>query len=124
MRTILVILLMLSLSYQWIAKLGIVAWYEINKDYIASHLCENRDKPWKKCCGKCYLHKQLKKADDNNSKSLPTKTEKAEYALFIIPQKITLQFTPVTDNHHFTATDQRFITFDPLSSIFHPPPVC
>lgn len=40
--------------------------YYANYDYIATVLCENRDKPYLECNGKCYLEKQLKKADHNN----------------------------------------------------------
>ncbi len=38
--------------------------YQINKAYIARVLCVNRDKPQLHCDGKCYLDKQLKKAND------------------------------------------------------------
>ena len=41
--------------------------YQINKAYIAEALCENRDKPQMHCDGKCYLSKQLKKANDLNT---------------------------------------------------------
>lgn len=34
-----------------------------NKDYIAKNICENRAKPKLHCNGKCYLYKELKKAD-------------------------------------------------------------
>ena len=37
--------------------------YYANYDYIANALCENRDKPYLECNGKCYLEKQLKKAN-------------------------------------------------------------
>ena len=40
--------------------------YHANYDYIANVLCENRDKPYLECNGKCYLEKQLKKANHNN----------------------------------------------------------
>ena len=36
--------------------------FEFNKNYIATVLCINRDKPVLKCNGKCYLSKQLKQA--------------------------------------------------------------
>lgn len=36
--------------------------YELNKSYIASKLCVNRNSPEKHCNGKCYLNRQLKKA--------------------------------------------------------------
>lgn len=45
--------------------------YYTNYDYIANELCENRDKPYLECNGKCYLEKQLKKANhgDHDHKS-------------------------------------------------------
>jgi len=33
--------------------------YFVNYDYIASELCENKDKPILTCNGKCYLEKQV-----------------------------------------------------------------
>ena len=45
--------------------------YHANYDYIATVLCENRDKPYLECNGKCYLEKQLNKVnhDDHDHKS-------------------------------------------------------
>jgi hypothetical protein len=45
--------------------------YYANYDYIASELCENRDKPYLECNGKCYLEKQLNKVNhtDHDHKS-------------------------------------------------------
>jgi hypothetical protein len=40
--------------------------YYANYDYIATVLCENKDKPYLDCNGKCYLEKQLKKANHDN----------------------------------------------------------
>lgn len=40
--------------------------YYANYDYIATVLCENKDKPYLECNGKCYLEKQLKNNDHNN----------------------------------------------------------
>lgn len=34
--------------------------FEINRDFIASNLCENKDNPNSSCGGKCYLTKRLK----------------------------------------------------------------
>ncbi|MBG6236021.1 hypothetical protein IWX76_002602 [Pedobacter sp. CAN_A7] len=36
--------------------------FEFNKNYIATVLCVNRDKPVLQCNGKCYLSKRLKQA--------------------------------------------------------------
>ena len=46
--------------------------YFSNQDYIASVLCENKDKPWVSCNGKCYLTKQIKKVTDLPEPKLPS----------------------------------------------------
>lgn len=40
-----------------------VAYYQINRDYIASELCINKAKPASTCNGKCYLVKKMKQQD-------------------------------------------------------------
>jgi hypothetical protein len=40
--------------------------YYANYDYIANVLCENRDKPYLECNGKCYLEKQLNEVNHTN----------------------------------------------------------
>ena len=47
--------------------------YQTNKEYIASVLCENRNKPELACDGKCYLNKKIKesKNHDSHEHSLP-----------------------------------------------------
>ncbi len=42
--------------------------YEINKEYIAENLCQNKDSPMMNCKGKCYLKKQVKKAEKKEKK--------------------------------------------------------
>ena len=41
--------------------------YEINKDYIISAHCINKDRPELRCNGMCYLRKQLKQLDNGIS---------------------------------------------------------
>lgn len=38
--------------------------YSLNKAYITNNFCVNQDKPEMHCNGKCYLKKQLNKAQD------------------------------------------------------------
>lgn len=40
--------------------------YYANYNYIATELCENRDKPFLECNGKCYLAKELNKVNHEN----------------------------------------------------------
>ncbi|MFK5958240.1 MAG: hypothetical protein QM495_05125 [Lutibacter sp.] len=55
--------------------------YYANYDYIASVLCENRDKPYLECNGKCYLEKQLNKVNktDHDHKSTIPKINFEKY---------------------------------------------
>lgn len=57
--------------------------YEINKKYIIENLCQNQDKPWMNCQGKCHLKKQIKKAQKEEKKQKP----------FIISENTLLFFT-------------------------------
>lgn len=86
-------MLCLCLLTQCMIQLGIMGWYQLNKAYIAANLCENRDKPAMKCCGKCYLRKQLKKTGDTDaSKKQAAKNERSETIVFILP---AINLTPV-----------------------------
>lgn len=125
---LLAIILFMSLSFQSMVKLGIVAWYQVNKTYVATVLCENKDKPEMNCCGKCYVRKQLNKADDNGSseKQTPVKGPHFETVDYVMPvftaTRITLSTASVSKvfNGRYTGS----LGFDIVSSIFHPPPTC
>jgi hypothetical protein len=127
-KILIAILLLLSLSYQLFVKLGVVVWYEYNKDYIAKNLCENRDKPEKKCCGKCYLRKQLKKADDGNTtptgKTVPSKWNMGEVVVFLIPEQINIPVFHKTGQLRKLPINEQYITYNPLNEVFHPPLYC
>src|SRR5476651_2346896 len=57
-------LLMIVLVAANFSRLFIYAGFELNRNYIATKLCENRDKPWLHCNGKCYFMKKIKQAED------------------------------------------------------------
>lgn len=73
-------ILILSVAFQPVAKLLAVAWYQVNKTYIAKNLCENRNKPKMHCNGKCQLRKKLQQLEQEHSKqsSAPVKIDKLE----------------------------------------------
>jgi hypothetical protein len=62
------IFLLLSLVTANFSRYMVYAGFELNKNYIAANLCENRDKPWLHCNGKCYFMKKIKQAEDNDKK--------------------------------------------------------
>lgn len=79
------ILLAFLISCPFLLKTGILGWYLLNRTEIAVTLCINRNRPEKRCRGKCYLAKQLKKADrDDHAPLAPAKVrEKAEISPYL-----------------------------------------
>jgi hypothetical protein len=123
MKLLISIVIMMSLCCQNMVRFGIIAWYEINKEYVAKNLCENRDKPQLNCCGKCILKKKLNSVDQNSTgnKQLPSKFEKIELAECVLPTSfaVTIAFPP-TCLKHFPSFKFEY-HHEYLASIFHPP---
>jgi hypothetical protein len=63
------ILLIISIISSSFSRFFIYAGFEMNQSYIASKLCENRNKPWLHCNGKCYLMKKVKQAEEKQNAS-------------------------------------------------------
>jgi len=96
--------------------------YNLNRDYIASVLCENRDKPELACNGKCYLNKKIKESKEHShDHSLP---------------QIDLSKYPVSPIDYFTCTINKlrifnadnfsvleFTTQEYYMSLFKPPQI-
>lgn len=100
----------------------LVANYQIQKQKIAKTLCENRNKSSKGCQGKCYLKKQLKKAEEAE-KSLPGSVkEKMEMAYTIaVPFEFAFDFpieVLVSNSTYTFPLSEASLPFDP-----HPPRV-
>jgi hypothetical protein len=53
-------LLITSLLLQLFSREAVVMSFELNREFIAKTLCENRDRPSLHCEGQCYLAKKLK----------------------------------------------------------------
>ena len=63
-RSFVAYLLIFTLTGSNFSRFFIYAGFELNRNYIASKLCVNRDKPWLHCNGKCYFMKKIKQAED------------------------------------------------------------
>ncbi|MDX5346912.1 MAG: hypothetical protein LPJ89_03240 [Hymenobacteraceae bacterium] len=94
MRAAVSILLILTLSVQCVVKLGIFTWYRANLDYVATELCQNREKPDLHCEGKCFLSEQIQKVDDTEKENAaPSKTTSVEFPVFLVPANLQLTNT-------------------------------
>lgn len=112
------ILILAALAAQSFSQLGIVAYYRLNRSYIAKYLCINRDKPMMHCNGKCFLARQLR---ENEQREHQGNVEvKADIALFCsTSQEFLSPSLPVA-----VILLNRYSTVDyprPFFSIFHPP---
>jgi hypothetical protein len=73
-RGIIILLIFCTLAANF-TRLFVFAGFEMNQKYIASTLCENRDKPQLHCNGRCYLMKKIRLAEDKE-KSEEQQTQK------------------------------------------------
>jgi len=86
-------------------------------------LCINREKPMSTCNGKCYLSKQLKKAEEQEKKQAPTsKKERLEVVYYYA--KSSFDFPIYTDcfvSKLNPACVDEFYTSSFIPDIFRPP---
>ncbi|PAW93260.1 hypothetical protein CKK33_07010 [Mucilaginibacter sp. MD40] len=112
-------LLIVALVSANFSRFFIYAGFELNRNYIAAKLCENRNKPQLHCNGKCYFMKKLKQAEENKS----TEERQAQKNLFqeafynqaerVTFYSVLLSVTPVP-NHRIALPQQ-------IQDIYQPP---
>lgn len=88
MNKLIVFLLIVGIGFQSVGKLLVLAWYQVNKTYIAQKLCENRNKPKMHCNGKCQLRKKMQQLDQESpsNSSVPVKIDKIAILEFLLPE--------------------------------------
>ena len=73
------------MSCQCLVNMGILTYYQLNKDYIAEVLCINRKTPELSCNGKCFLAEKLKQTKQAREKeSSATQQQKIEIPSFLV----------------------------------------
>lgn len=112
--------LLISFSYQSVAKTVIYFQFKSNQKQLAETVCENKNKPKSCCAAKCYLDKELKKEDkrqSDSSSSIKDKAEKSELRTGFI----TFLFVPVPKTQEYSTIQPKSLPNNFLSSVFHPP---
>ncbi len=61
--------------------------YNLNKEYIVSVLCENRNKPELACNGKCYLNKKLQKSTNKSHDHPVPQIDLSKYPISLIEEE-------------------------------------
>jgi hypothetical protein len=85
---LMLICMMISANF---TRLFIYAGFELNQKYIATKLCENRNKPWLNCKGRCYLMKKVKQAEEKE-RSAERQIEKSLFQDACFPVSFTFKF--------------------------------
>jgi hypothetical protein len=60
--------LFVSLAFKMLMAPIFFVNYELRKDYIIKNYCVNKNRPEMHCDGKCYLAKQIQKAEQEDEK--------------------------------------------------------
>ncbi len=111
-----------ALIVQGSGRLFILINFKLHQAYIASTLCENRDKPEMKCNGNCHLKKELRKNDEREQKQQPPNIELRE-VLMVLPECTSFNLSAgcmQSKNQNSTAQRNKLLT-GILPAIFHPP---
>ena len=98
--------------------------YYANYDYIATVLCENRDRPYLECNGKCYLEKQLKKTNhtNHNHKSTVPQINFDDYPISTLGQ-FTYNIEPISEDNSDIFFVDTYILQNYYNSLLKPPQV-
>ena len=123
MRSLLAYLLIFAVLLPSISPWGTIAYYHLNKDYIARVLCENRDKPQLHCDGQCYLAKQLKVRQDKQEKETTERVQNIPSLQLFCERGTTYRFAPsITEQFaqgHFAYMARPYAQV--LRGLFRPP---
>ena len=94
--------------------------FKLNENYIATTLCENKNKPACCCHGKCFLKKQLQKGEDNDKNKSANSRDKFDVSLFWETNNqndhTAFNFKKIFSDNYLLKNPSSFI-----SSVFHPP---
>lgn len=115
MKRVFALFLILLFCGKFIYSSFWLIYFQINQQEIIRLSCENRDRPAMKCNGKCYLAKQLRKAEFD----LSVRKSKQETQLSLIKQlEIEGYYLPSTP------TISSFFSIEQISEILETPYSC
>ena len=126
MKRALAIILVVLMSVQCFYKLGVITYFNLNRDYIAKVLCINKEEPITMCYGQCFLKRNLGLPDQpvsEQSRAPKTATQNVEFPAFLLSElQCPFPGAPVTGeqdtfyHHNFSLAHIRVP--------FHPPMNC
>lgn len=123
MNYIKVYILALLIILQSFSKVWLVISFKINQGYIAQTFCIKKEIKNNGCQGKCYLKKQLEKAEQAEKKTLPTSQKDTPEVVYYY-QLVSIYSSPFVHNNDRVLPakyKREFLTSDFINRIFHPP---
>lgn len=114
-------ILIFLLALQAFYPATVYTYYYANKAYIASALCENKARPQMQCKGKCFLKKQLQKAQqqEDTQKDVAQKMQIVIYLPVAAAMYTGPVAEPVAERHK--TTGNKSYHFQYLSALLRPP---
>lgn len=122
LRSFFAFLIIGALIVQGSGRLFILINFKLHQAYIASVLCENRDKPEMQCNGNCHLKKELRKNDEREQKQQPPNLELRE-VLWVLPvcTSFDLSARCALATYQKPSQPKSKLQRGKLPAIFHPP---
>ena len=115
-------ILILLLVTQTFSKWVVVISFNLNRDYIAKNLCENRYRPVLKCNGNCVLMKKMKQEEKQEQNApAPVKLEIASIVLSSRSFFATAEAPVFISSTIYTFAGNSGKPVDRADAIFHPP---
>jgi hypothetical protein len=114
------ITLILLFAVQTFSKALLILDYQVNKDYIAKNICENRNRPEMKCEGRCYLCKKLRKEEKKDQEN-PERTAAAQSEVIStdLPTALPAPSRHVLATEFPSVHEELYDRY--IGSFFHPP---
>ena len=123
MRSLVAYILLAAIMLPTLSPWGTIAYFKLNREYIAKVLCENRKRPELHCDGKCYLAKQLKQQKDKQDKETSEKVHNMPVIQLFTPQPYFYNFerevTEFREPVHFF--HQLLFYSAPIGKLLRPP---
>lgn len=92
MRSVIAYILLAAIMLPTLSPWGTIAYFKLNREYIAKVLCENRKRPELHCDGKCYLAKKLKQQQEKQDKETSEKVHNMPVIQLFTPQPYYYHF--------------------------------
>lgn len=94
MRSLIAYILLAAIMLPTLSPWGTIAYFKLNREYIAKVLCENRKRPELHCDGKCYLAKKLRQQQEKQDKETSEKVHNMPVIQLFTPQPCYYNFEP------------------------------